>query len=298
MGGSGGRIAWSGKSYGGYWGTLSFLALLKIGLLPAYFLLAFVAAFFVLFRRGAVAPIADYLARISGRRVRGVSLAAYKSVFSFGMSILDRTAYFAGCGSIKVDDEGAEKIAEARAKGRGVLILASHTGGWAIASGELAAKFPDAAIVGADRERAEIRKLVDSSRARTAPETLSDFSDGFSPVAVYAALRAGRIAAMHADRDAGGRTAAARFLGAEVRSPSAPYACAWRAGAEVLQIFCFRESLFRYRIFCERIDLSECSSADKAAESGAAQFFSNLEGVLRRYPRQWYNFYDFFGKNP
>ena len=73
MGGSGGRIAWSGKSYGGYWGTLSFLALLKIGLLPAYFLLAFVAAFFVLFRRGAVAPIADYLARISGRRVRGVS---------------------------------------------------------------------------------------------------------------------------------------------------------------------------------------------------------------------------------
>ena len=275
MGGSGGRIAWSGKSYGGYWGTLSFLALLKIGLLPAYFLLAFVAAFFVLFRRGAVAPIADYLARISGRRVRGVSLAAYESVFSFGMSILDRTAYFAGCGSIKVDDEGAEKIAEARAKGRGVLILASHTGGWAIASGELAAKFPDAAIVGADRERAEIRKLVDSSRARTAPETLSDFSDGFSPVAVYAALRAGRIAAMHADRDAGGR-----------------------AGAEVLQIFCFRESLFRYRIFCERIDLSECSSADKAAESGAAQFFSNLEGVLRRYPRQWYNFYDFFGKNP
>lgn len=108
--------------------------------------------------------------------------------------------YFAGCGSIKVDDEGVEKIAEARAKGRGVLILASHTGGWAIASGELAAKFPDAAIVGADRERAEIRKLVDSSRARTAPETLSDFSDGFSPVAVYAALRAGRIAAMHADR--------------------------------------------------------------------------------------------------
>lgn len=298
MGGSGGRIAWSGKSYGGYWGTLSFLALLKIGLLPAYFLLAFVAAFFVLFRRGAVAPIADYLARISGRRVRGVSLAAYESVFSFGMSILDRTAYFAGCGSIKVDDEGVEKIAEARAKGRGVLILASHTGGWAIASGELAAKFPDAAIVGADRERAEIRKLVNSSRARTAPETLSDFSDGFSPVAVYAALRAGRIAAMHADRDAGGRTAAARFLGAEVRSPSAPYACAWRAGAEVLQIFCFRESLFRYRIFCERIDLSECSSADKAAESGAAQFFSNLEGVLRRYPRQWYNFYDFFGKNP
>ena len=64
MGGSGGRIAWSGKSYGGYWGTLSFLALLKIGLLPAYFLLAFVAAFLVLFRRGAVAPIADYLARI------------------------------------------------------------------------------------------------------------------------------------------------------------------------------------------------------------------------------------------
>lgn len=292
------RVAWSGKSYGGYWGTLSFLALLKIGLLPAYVLLAFVAAFFVLFRRRAVSQIAGYLSRILGRRVRGVSLAAYRSVFSFGVSILDRTAYFAGGGPIRVDDGSSAQIRAALAKGRGVLVLASHTGGWAVAAGELAAKFPEAAIVGADREREEIRRLVDSSRSRPGPERLSDFSDGFSPVAVYAALRAGKVVAMHADRDAGGRAANARFLGAQVRSPGAPYACAWRAGAEVLQIFCFRESLFRYSTSCERIDLSECRSAGEAASRGSERFFSNLEARLRRHVFQWYNFYDFFGENP
>ena len=29
------KVAWSGKSYGGYWGTLAFISLLKIGLVPA-----------------------------------------------------------------------------------------------------------------------------------------------------------------------------------------------------------------------------------------------------------------------
>ena len=142
-------------------GLSRFISLLKIGLGPAYGLLVFVAAFFILFRRRAVAPIcavsfenfwlpgADYFycARIS-------------SVFSFGVSILDRTASFSGCGSIKVRDCAESIIRESAKEGRGTLVLASHTGGWAIAAGKLAENFPEAAILGADRERLEIRKLV------------------------------------------------------------------------------------------------------------------------------------------
>ena len=45
------KISWTGKSYGGYWGTLSFALLLRVGILPAYVLLVFVSAFFVVFRR-------------------------------------------------------------------------------------------------------------------------------------------------------------------------------------------------------------------------------------------------------
>lgn len=75
------KVAWSGKSYGGYWGTLAFISLLKIGLVPAYGLLVFVAAFFILFRRRAVAPICAYLSKIFGCRVPTISLSAYKSVF-------------------------------------------------------------------------------------------------------------------------------------------------------------------------------------------------------------------------
>ena len=158
------KVAWSGKSYGGYWGTLAFISLLKIGLVPAYGLLVFVAAFFILFRRRAVAPICAYLSKIFGCRVPTISLRAYKSVFSFGVSILDRTAYFSGCGSIKVRDCAESIIRESAQEGRGTLVLASHTGGWAIAAGKLAENFPEAAILGADRERLEIRKLVESSR--------------------------------------------------------------------------------------------------------------------------------------
>lgn len=289
------KVAWSGKSYGGYWGTLAFISLLKIGLVPAYGLLVFVAAFFILFRRRAVAPICAYLSKISGCRVPTISLRAYKSVFSFGVSILDRTAYFSGCGSIKVRDCAESIIRESAQEGRGTLVLASHTGGWAIAAGKLAENFPEAAILGADRERLEIRKLVESSRRREKPKVVLDSADSMSAVAIYGILRGGGIAAMHADRNAGGRSASADFFGSRIEAPGAPYICAWRAGARVLQIFCMRESIFKYRMFCKNIDLSGCSTADEAASSGASQYFSNLEVVLRKYPYQWYNFYDFFG---
>jgi len=289
------KVAWSGKSYGGYWGTLAFISLLKIGLVPAYGLLVFVAAFFILFRRRAVAPICAYLSKIFGCRVPTISLRAYKSVFSFGVSILDRTAYFSGCGSIKVRDCAESIIRESAQEGRGTLVLASHTGGWAIAAGKLAENFPEAAILGADRERLEIRKLVESSRRREKPKVVLDSADSMSAVAIYGILRGGGIAAMHADRNAGGRSASADFLGSRIEAPGAPYICAWRAGAQVLQIFCMRESIFKYRMFCKNIDLSGCSTADEAASSGASQYFSNLEVVLRKYPYQWYNFYDFFG---
>ena len=53
--------------------------------------------------------------------------------------------------------------------------------------------------------------------------------------------------------------------------------------------------MFKYRMFCKDIDLSGCSTADEAASAGASQYFSNLEEVVRKYPYQWYNFYDFFG---
>ena len=207
------KVAWSGKSYGGYWGTLAFISLLKIGLVPAYGLLVFVAAFFILFRRRAVAPICAYLSRIFGCRVPTISLRAYKSVFSFGVSILDRTAYFSGCGSIKARDCAESIIRESAKEGRGTLVLASHTGGWAIAAGKLAENFPEAAILGADRERLEIRKLVESSRRREKPKVVLDSSDSMSAVAIYGILRGGGIAAMHADRNAGGRSAGADFLG-------------------------------------------------------------------------------------
>lgn len=289
------KVAWSGKSYGGYWGTLAFISLLKIGLVPAYGLLVFVAAFFILFRRRAVAPICAYLSKIFGCRVPTISLRAYKSVFSFGVSILDRTAYFSGCVSIKVRDCAESIIRESAQEGRGTLVLASHTGGWAIAAGKLAENFPEAAILGADRERLEIRKLVESSRRREKPKVVLDSADSMSAVAIYGILRGGGIAAMHADRNAGGRSASADFFGSRIEAPGAPYICAWHAGARVLQIFCMRESIFKYRMFCKNIDLSGCSTADEAASSGASQYFSNLEVVLRKYPYQWYNFYDFFG---
>ena len=54
------KLKWSGKSHGGYWGNLTFAVLLRAGMLPAYLLLFFVAAFFTLFLNHCLVQY-DYL---------------------------------------------------------------------------------------------------------------------------------------------------------------------------------------------------------------------------------------------
>lgn len=285
------QVKWTGKSYGGYWGSMCFVWLLKIGLLPAYCLLFFVVLFFLLFRRKACAYGADYLTRLFGRRIRGVSWESFKLNFSFGLSIIDKVAYFGGSKNIKFIDESTSEIKKYCEKENGLLILSAHVGGWAISSGELARNFPNAVLIGAKREDERISKIEKNVFKRERPVEIAETGDAFSPIAMYNVLRDGGIVAMHADRDSGGRNEIATFLDAKVKAPALAYILASRTGASVLQVFCVREKLFTYRSFVKKIDVG----GDKDSVSLAAKtFFANLEDIVRKYPYQWYNFYQFW----
>lgn len=284
------RRSWTGKSYGGYWGNWCFVQLLKVGMYPAYFLLVFVALYFLIFRRKVCAGAAEFLSRVEGRRVSPISLEMYKLIFSFGVCLLDRVARFSGSGKIKIEDECADNIREILSEGRGLVVLTAHVGGWEMSGAELLKYGKKVFVLGTDTENGEIRRLSESARKVATASVSADGNSAYGNIEAYATLKKGGIVALHADRYAGGRFALAKFLGSDVRAPTAAYSLAKAANAPILQTVCFREKLFFYRME----NFPPIDACKKTAEDCAAEFMRNLESSVRKHKYQWFNFYDFW----
>ncbi len=281
---------WTGKSYGGYFGNKCFALLLKLGLFPAYLLLVFVAAYFMFFRRKACAGGVRFLSRADGRRVGAFSPETYRLLFSFGVCLLDRAAFYLGSGKIKIDDECKNVLEQLLAGGRGVVVLTAHVGGWEMSGAELFKYGRRVFVVGVDNEDPKIRALGESMRKINKPEVSGGYGAAAN-IEAYAALKNGAIVAMHADRYAGGRYAEAEFLGGKVKAPTAAYHLAKAANAAVVQTICVREKLFSYRMFA----FPPIDAANLVPEECAQTFMRNLQAVAQKYKYQWFNFYDFWG---
>ncbi len=61
----------------------------------------------------------------------------------------------------------------------------------------------------------------------------------------------------------------------------------------VLSIHVMKEAAKKYHIFIEQIKGQGDTIRTKAADI-AQKYVSTIESVLRKYPEQWFNYYDFW----
>lgn len=291
-------IKWTGKSYGGRFGNACFAFLLRFGVLPAYALVALVAAFFMVFRRRQCAESSRYLSRIAGRKVAPISPAVYKHLFSFGISIIDKCAYFSGR-DIKCDDRCKSAIGGVLARGRGCVVVVSHIGGWAISGGELARYGCPTGVIGVSQEHEYIDEMFERRRKRASPKLIATAGEPFAMIAALKLLRENGVVALHGDRYAGGKSATVELFGSPVRLPTAAYALAAKSGAGILNVFCLRGKSGVYTMAASTPAFPENSRGadfDAASAAYAAEYARQIETVLRRSPEQWFNFYPFWAQ--
>jgi predicted LPLAT superfamily acyltransferase len=92
------------------------------------------------------------------------------------------------------------------------------------------------------------------------------------------------------------------FLGAPAQFPLGPFALAVQRDVPVLTVFVMKESTWQYRIFIHRLEPADLDTTTLAPgavrkakmEALARNYAAQLETVVRRYPTQWYNYYDFW----
>jgi predicted LPLAT superfamily acyltransferase len=104
---------------------------------------------------------------------------------------------------------------------------------------------------------------------------------------------------MHGDRfRVGSPTIEKIFLGRKTKFPAGPFILAAKFGVPVLFSFCIKENNKVYKLYAKSgIHLPKSRSEEETQASVnllSDNYIQNLEEMVKKYPLQWFNFYDFW----
>ena len=109
------------------------------------------------------------------------------------------------------------------------------------------------------------------------------------------ALSEGQIVSMPADRFSGSDKAVTlTFLGTDTRFPIGPFSVATMRGLDVLAVNVMKTDTKRYTIFVKPLRYDKEAPRKEQVCQLAAAYVEELEHIVRRFPEQWYNYYDFW----
>lgn len=185
-----------------------------------------------------------------------------------------------------VDVGGIGPLLEARAAGRGALVVSGHLGNWELGALTLAALGHPLWSVAREFRNRPLEDYIRGLRQRTGQVILP--MEG-SARELLRILRGGGVVAVLLDQNAGRRGTFVNFFGRPASTLVAPIALALRAGADVLPTFCTRTGDgLRYSLECApAIARPGSGDADRDAGRILQAFVAQLEARVRRTPEQW-----------
>lgn len=262
-----------------------------------YGVMSIVVWFYMLFSRRSYRAMFRFFRRAFGHGRLHAFAMVYRNHYDFGRIILDRFAVYAGR-RFKVEIEGNEHYLRIAESDKGAVFLSSHTGNFELSGYMLHSvkkRLNALVFAGESHTVQENRRRVWGGNNINMIPVTEDLSHIFT---LSSALERGEIVCMAADRVFGSDKAViCRFLGGEARFPVGPFALALSRNAEVMTVFVMKESTYAYRVFVTPIPLPAEAEHRPRREQIAAMaqaFADNLETIVRRYPTQWFNYYDFW----
>lgn len=286
---------WSGKTGGTPWMQRMLVVVYRmVGLRPMYAVMSLVIPFYMLLgHKGYIAAYRFFRRRMGYGRAKSF-VGVYRNHYIFGKIILDRFAAYAGK-KFNLNMEGYDKFLDMADADDGFIMLSSHVGNYEMAGYTLVS------------EKKPFKALVYGGETATVMEnrlrilghnhiSLIPISSDMSHVFIMSdALSKGEILSMSGDRVLGSKTVECTFFGEKAKFPIGPFALAVQREVKMLAVFVMKESTSDYHVYIKEI---ECSGEGKTTKERAgllAQCFAaELESIVRRYPTQWFNYYNFW----
>ncbi|MCL2131623.1 MAG: lipid A biosynthesis (KDO)2-(lauroyl)-lipid IVA acyltransferase [Lentimicrobiaceae bacterium] len=260
-----------------------------------YVLLAFVVPFYMLFARKSYSAIYQYFRKHFSCSPLKAFFKTYQNHFVFGQCMLDRFAVYAGRKNFfHVEITGNEEFHRLLDEEKGFVIVSSHVGNFEL-SGYLLKqdkKRINALVFGGETKEVmkNRSKALNENNISLIPVLDNDFSHIF---AIREALTVGEIVSMPCDRIFGSeKSAACDFLSGKADFPVGSFALAAYFDVPAVSIFVMKESVSNYHIYVKPIT-AKVPQKEKA-EHLTREFVKELEAMVRKYPKQWFNFYEFW----
>ena len=286
---------WSGKTDGMPWMQRALIVLFRV--LPLwllYGLMAMVVPFYMLFGRKGYQAMYQFFRKRLGLGSWKAFWQVYVKHFRFGQIILDRFGVYAGK-KYHFVKEGQELMDELETHPEGFMLLSSHIGNYEIAGYSLKPKskrFNALVFAGETATVMENRQRLLSQNNMSMILVKPDLSHLF---ALNAALDNGEIVSMPGDRIFGSqKTVDCQFFDATAHFPMGGFALAVQKEVKVLAVFVMKEGMRTYHAYVRSVECDRTLNKREQIKQLAQAFATQLEDIVRSYPTQWFNYFDFW----
>jgi predicted LPLAT superfamily acyltransferase len=290
--------SWKGQTRGGVLGYKIFVWTLKyLGISFAYFLLCFVAAYFIFTSGKAFRSLYTYFREIQKFSPIKALTSIYRNYYIFGQVLIDKTAMLAGFQQrFTFDFEGEEYL---RQMDQGGLLVSGHIGNWEIAGQLLNRLGKKINILLYDAEHQQIKKYLSDVMTNRDVQFIVIKEDYSHLLQIKSAFNRGEIIAMHGDRYIeGNKVMEFDFLGKKAPFPVGPVNIAARFGVPVSFVFAIKETSKHYHFYATPLRKVEFSGnlkkRDAFLREALAAYVEAFERMVKKYPLHWFNYYDFW----
>lgn len=289
---------WQGKSKGTTTGYKIFVFVCrKLGVIPAYLLLRFVALYYLLFSWKTFPHIYFYFRhRLRVSALRSV-LKVYSNYYVLGQTLIDKLMVMASISNpFTYLFDGEENLHQMVSEGKGGILLSAHVGSWEAAGHLLHRLETRVNVVMYDGEHQHIKRYMNELTGGRNFNVIVIREDMSHVYAIGDALAKNELVCLHADRFLpGNKTTVRNFLGADAEFPEGPFALSAAFNVPVSIVFGFKETMKHYHLFGSKPYLRRANETKaEFRERLVTGFVQEVEQKIYLYPEQWFNYYKFW----
>ncbi len=291
------RTKWQGKSKGTVLGYKIFVFLIKyLGVRTAYCLLFFVAFYYFLFERNSNRCMYHYFRHRLGFSPVKSFFSLYGSYFTFGQTIIDKVAILGGFrNQFTFEFDGVENLHQLLENQKGGVLISAHIGNFEIAEHFFAEIDLNCQIniVTTDLERSAIKVYLESIAENKSSNKFIFVKDDMSHIFdINAVLSKNEIICFTGDRYfEGTKSLKTNFLGKQAEFPAGPFLIASRLGVPVIFVYVMKEKNLHYHLYART-----AQTKHRDAQGLLEAYAENMEKMVKQYPLQWFNYFDFWEK--
>lgn len=290
---------WKGKTGGGKLGQKSLFFLLRFINVSFFYPVLFgVIPFYMLFGRKSYRAIMRYFKQCYHLSTWKAFYQTFRNHLIFGQVVLDKFSMLAGNKDhYTVNISGKSYFDELINRKTGFIVVSSHIGNFEMGGlvFQQNKKQLHALVYGGEaREMHQNRIRAMKSVGINVVSVNEDMSHLFT---LKQALEDGEILTILCDRVHGSnKKVRCKFLGQEAYFPLGPFRLAVQMKVPMVALFMMKDRRKRYHAHILPVEIASTEvNLTKRAELLAHTFVENCEQIVRKYPQQWFNFYDFFG---